>query len=96
MILALVNNKGGVGKTTTAVNLTAALASPKRQVLLVDLDAQASASLSLGVTRDQNWTPRQQPSSWRVSRRPLRSGIQAWRASRFCPAQWNWRTPISS
>jgi chromosome partitioning protein len=51
MILALVNNKGGVGKTTSAVNLAAALAGPSRRVLLVDLDSQASASLSLGVGR---------------------------------------------
>ena len=51
MILALVNHKGGVGKTTSCVNLAAALASPSRRVLLVDLDSQASASLSLGVAR---------------------------------------------
>jgi chromosome partitioning protein len=50
-IVAVVNNKGGVGKTTTAVNLGAALAESDRRVLLVDLDSQASASIWCGVRR---------------------------------------------
>lgn len=51
MILAVINNKGGTGKTTTAVNLAAALAMKGRRTLLVDLDSQASASLSMGIER---------------------------------------------
>ena len=51
MITAVTSRKGGVSKTTTAVNLAAALAGIDKRVLLVDLDAQASASMSLGVPR---------------------------------------------
>jgi len=51
MILSIVNNKGGVGKTTSAVSLAAAFAREVYRTLLVDLDAQGSASLSLGIAR---------------------------------------------
>ena len=51
VVIAIVNNKGGVGKTTTAVNLSAALAGTEGRVLLIDLDSQASASLWCGIER---------------------------------------------
>jgi chromosome partitioning protein len=51
MVISVISRKGGVGKTTTSVNLSAALAMRGKRVLLIDLDSQALASLSLGVER---------------------------------------------
>lgn len=52
VIIGVINNKGGTAKTTTSVNLAGAMARDGWRTLLVDLDAQASASLSLGVATD--------------------------------------------
>ena len=50
--IPIINNKGGVGKTTTTVNLAAGLGRTGRRVLVVDLDSQGSASFALGIHRD--------------------------------------------
>lgn len=53
-IIAIAQHKGGVGKTTTSINIAAALAKKKYKVLLVDMDAQANLTESLGIKADRS------------------------------------------
>src|SRR5215510_119422 len=84
-VLALANQKGGVGKTTTAINLGTALAAIGENVLVVDLDPQGNASTGLGIDRRTR-----QRSTYDVlmGEVPLRDAIQATSVPRLhiCPA----------
>src|SRR5262252_8475848 len=84
-VLALANQKGGVGKTTTAINLGTALAAIGENVLVVDLDPQGNASTGLGIDRRTRQRSTYDVLTGEVS---LREAIQATSVPRLhiCPA----------
>ena len=76
--IAVMNQKGGCGKTTTVVNLATSLAAMGKAVLVVDMDPQANATTSFGINKTEikktNWKPIYTSKQYRLKR--YRSGIE--------------------
>ena len=87
-VISIVNQKGGVGKTTTAVNLTASLGAAGKRVLLIDMDPQGNSTSGFGVNKRQT-----ERTSYEVMTGgcPMKEAIRAtdYRGVALCPANMN-------